>query len=122
MCTPRLFLTAMLIAFSQATSGFADEPKTEMADVNHVKIHYLISGKGDPIVLLHGYAEISRMWLPLMKELEKTHTVIAPELRGAGESSTPQMVIRNPPWPGIFRRWWQVLGIKTWKLSATISG
>jgi pimeloyl-ACP methyl ester carboxylesterase len=29
------------------------------------------------------------MWLPLMKELEKTHTVIAPDLRGAGESSTP---------------------------------
>jgi len=84
-----LFLTAMLTVFSHATSGFADEPQSKMADVNHVQIHYLISGKGDPIVLLHGYAETSRMWLPLMKELEKTHTVIAPDLRGAGESSTP---------------------------------
>jgi len=87
--TPRLFLTAMLIAFSHATSGFADEPESKMADVNHVQIHYLISGKGTPIVLLHGYAETSRMWLPLMRELEKTHTVIAPDLRGAGGSSTP---------------------------------
>src|SRR6266446_5494610 len=84
-----LFLTAMLIVFSHVTSGFADEPRSKMADVNHVQIHYLISGKGDPVVLLHGYAETSRMWLPLMKELEKTHTVIAPDLRGAGESSTP---------------------------------
>ncbi len=40
-------------------------------------------------MLLHGYAESSRMWLPLIKELEKTHTVIAPDLRGAGASSTP---------------------------------
>jgi len=79
----------MLIAFSRATSGFADEPQSKMADVNHVQIHYLISGKGDPIVLLHGYAETSRMWLPLMKELEKTHTVIAPDLRGIGGSSAP---------------------------------
>ena len=84
-----LFLTAMLIVFSHATSGFAEEPQSKMANVNHVQIHYLISGKGDPVVLLHGYAETSRMWLPLMKELEKTHTVIAPDLRGAGESSTP---------------------------------
>ncbi len=84
-----LFLTAILIVFGHVTSGFADEPQSKMADVNHVQIHYLISGKGDPIVLLHGYAETSRMWLPLMKELEKTHTVIAPDLRGAGESSTP---------------------------------
>jgi pimeloyl-ACP methyl ester carboxylesterase len=87
--TFRLLLTTMLIAFSQATSGFADEPQSKMADVNHIQIHYLISGKGDPIVLLHGYAETSHMWLPLMKELEKTHTVIAPDLRGIGGSSTP---------------------------------
>jgi len=84
-----LFLTGMLVVFGNATSGFADEPQRKMADVNHVQIHYLISGKGTPIVLLHGYAETSRMWLPLMRELEKTHTVIAPDLRGAGGSSTP---------------------------------
>jgi pimeloyl-ACP methyl ester carboxylesterase len=64
-------------------------PKSQMADVNGTRIHYLISGKGDPIVLLHGYAETSRMWLPLMRELGKTHTVIAPDLRGAGQSATP---------------------------------
>ena len=66
-----------------------DEPKSRTADVNQTQIHYLISGQGDPIVLLHGYAETSRMWLPLIQQLEKTHTVIAPDLRGAGGSSTP---------------------------------
>ena len=89
MRTLRMFLTALLFATGLATSGLADEPKSQTVEVNQVKIHYLISGKGEPIVLLHGYAESSRMWLPLMKELEKSHTVIAPDLRGAGGSSTP---------------------------------
>ena len=46
-------------------------------------------GKGDPIVLLHGFAQTSRMWLPLIKELAKNHTVIAPDLRGYGSTSAP---------------------------------
>lgn len=41
------------------------------------------------MVLLHGYAETSHMWRPLIVELAKTHVVIAPDLRGAGQSSTP---------------------------------
>jgi pimeloyl-ACP methyl ester carboxylesterase len=57
------------------------------ADVNGVKLHYLIVGKGEPVILLHGYAENSHMWRPLMFELAKTHTVVAPDLRGFGQSS-----------------------------------
>lgn len=61
-----------------------------MADVNGVRLHYLIGGRGNPVVLLHGYAETSHMWLPLMPLLTKNHTVIVPDLRGAGESSKPE--------------------------------
>jgi pimeloyl-ACP methyl ester carboxylesterase len=42
------------------------------------------------VVLLHGYAETSRMWLPLMDQLASTHHVIAPDLRGAGGSDKPE--------------------------------
>ena len=59
------------------------------ANVNGVRLHYLTAGKGDPVVLLHGYAENSHMWRPLIAELAKTHTVIAPDLRGFGQSSKP---------------------------------
>ena len=52
-------------------------------------MHYLAAGGGEPIVLLHGYAETSHMWRPLIPELAATHTVIAPDLRGAGQSATP---------------------------------
>ena len=59
------------------------------AEVNGVRLHYLMAGEGKPIVLLHGYAQTSHMWLPLIAELAKTHTVIAPDLRGFGDSAKP---------------------------------
>jgi pimeloyl-ACP methyl ester carboxylesterase len=64
--------------------------ESRFAEVNGVRIHYLIAGKGDPIILLHGYAQNSHMWLPLVADLAKTHTVIAPDLRGFGDSSKPE--------------------------------
>jgi pimeloyl-ACP methyl ester carboxylesterase len=60
------------------------------AGVNGVKLRYFIGGKGSAVVLLHGYAETSHMWLPIMPELAKNHTVIVPDLRGAGDSSKPE--------------------------------
>jgi pimeloyl-ACP methyl ester carboxylesterase len=71
------------------TSKSAQAPQSRFANINGVRLHYLVAGKGDPVVLLHGYAETSHMWRPLMAELMSTHTVIAPDLRGAGQSSTP---------------------------------
>jgi pimeloyl-ACP methyl ester carboxylesterase len=64
-------------------------PQSRFADVNGVRLHYLIAGKGDPVVLLHGYAETSHMWLPLIAKLADRHTVIAPDLRGFGDSAAP---------------------------------
>jgi pimeloyl-ACP methyl ester carboxylesterase len=63
--------------------------QSRFANVNGTRLHYLLAGTGDPVVLLHGYAETSHMWLPLMPKLAANHTVIAPDLRGAGESATP---------------------------------
>ncbi len=58
--------------------------------MNGVRINYKIGGQGPAVVLLHGYTETSHMWLPLMPLLAKSHTVIAPDLRGAGDSERPQ--------------------------------
>jgi len=63
--------------------------KDGFATVNGVRLHYLIAGKGAPVILLHGYAQNSHMWRPLIPELAKTHTVIAPDLRGFGQSAKP---------------------------------
>ena len=64
-------------------------PQSKFAEVGGVNLHYLIAGKRDPVVLLHGYVETSHMWLPLIAKLADKHTVIAPDLRGFGESAAP---------------------------------
>jgi pimeloyl-ACP methyl ester carboxylesterase len=59
------------------------------AKVNGVRLRFLIGGKGSPVVLLHGYAETGHMWRPIMPLLAQRHTVLVPDLRGAGGSAKP---------------------------------
>jgi pimeloyl-ACP methyl ester carboxylesterase len=66
-----------------------DAIRALFADVDGAKLHYLIAGSGEPVILLHGFAETSHMWRPLIAALAKTRTVIAPDLRGFGQSSKP---------------------------------
>ncbi len=60
------------------------------ADIEGAQFHYLTAGLGTAVVLLHGYAETSLMWKPLIPKLAERHTVIAPDLPGIGDSSIPQ--------------------------------
>ena len=86
-------LAGIIAAAAIVTPVRAKEPITvasRFAEVNGTRLHYLIAGKGDPVLLLHGYAQNSHMWLPLIAELAKTRTVIAPDLRGFGESAKPE--------------------------------
>lgn len=80
---------AILLPAAHAANG--DAIQRHSASVNGVTLSYLQSGQGDrtPIVLLHGYAETSHMWRPLIPKLSDRRTVIAPDLRGAGSSSKP---------------------------------
>ena len=64
--------------------------ETRSAELPGVRFQYLIAGEGDPVFLLHGYAQTSHMWRPFISELAKTHRVIAPDLRGFGSSSKPE--------------------------------
>jgi pimeloyl-ACP methyl ester carboxylesterase len=81
---------ALSVALLVSNPSFAQAPQSKFAEVNGVKLHYLVAGKGDPVVLLHGFAETSHMWLPLIAKLSGKHTVIAPDLRGFGQSSAPE--------------------------------
>jgi pimeloyl-ACP methyl ester carboxylesterase len=57
--------------------------------VEGVQLHYMTAGHGPTVILLHGYAETSRMWKPIIPLLAERFTVIAPDLPGIGESSIP---------------------------------
>src|SRR5215471_17590457 len=62
--------------------------ESRFAEVNGLRLHYLTAGTGGgSIILLHGYAQNSHMWRPLIAELGKTHYVIAPDLRGFGDTT-----------------------------------
>jgi pimeloyl-ACP methyl ester carboxylesterase len=77
---------------TEAVDKPADPPvnfKHQTANVNGVHIHYVIGGTGEPLVLVHGFGQNWYMWNRLLPELSKHFTVIAPDLRGVGESDKP---------------------------------
>jgi pimeloyl-ACP methyl ester carboxylesterase len=74
----------------QRDAGVAGSIAVRTADVDGVKLQYLTAGHGPALVLLHGYAETSRMWRPLMPRLAAHFTVIAPDLPGIGDSDIPK--------------------------------
>jgi pimeloyl-ACP methyl ester carboxylesterase len=48
-----------------------------------------MGGQGDAVVLLHGWPQTWYEWRHIMPALAKNYTVIAPDLRGLGDSSKP---------------------------------
>ena len=62
---------------------------SKSANIGKTKIHYTIGGSGPTVILLHGFAETSRMWGPILPTLAAKFTVVAPDLPGIGESSIP---------------------------------
>src|SRR5580765_5176646 len=73
-----------------ASAGVPDKSVvSRTAEVDGVSFHYLTAGHGTPVILLHGYAETSRMWRPIIPLLAERFTVIAPDLPGIGDSSIP---------------------------------
>jgi pimeloyl-ACP methyl ester carboxylesterase len=73
-----------------ASAGEADKSfVSQTAEVDGVKLHYTTGGHGPALILLHGYAETSRMWTPILPQLGEKFTVIAPDLPGIGDSSIP---------------------------------
>ncbi|PRY38888.1 alpha/beta fold hydrolase [Umezawaea tangerina] len=63
--------------------------RSEFAEVNGFRMHYLRGGSGSPVVLVHGFPQTSAEWRPQLDALARDHTVIAVDLRGAGDSGVP---------------------------------
>jgi pimeloyl-ACP methyl ester carboxylesterase len=82
-------VTAMSITAPADGADFGPGFATKSVAVDGATISVAVGGNGPPVLLLHGYAESSRMWKPLAKVLAPHFTVIAPDLPGIGESSIP---------------------------------
>lgn len=57
--------------------------------VNDIRLHYVSAGQGDPLVLLHGWPQTWYAWRHLIPLLAEKYCVIAPDLRGMGDSEKP---------------------------------
>ena len=56
---------------------------------NGIRQHYLDAGQGAPVVLLHGFPETNFAWRYQIPVLAEQYRVIAPDLRGYGETDKP---------------------------------
>src|ERR1700692_4527217 len=93
-----LFLILTLLGFTFVVGLFSTPTNaapsdknisSRTAEIEGVKLHYMTAGHGPAVILLHGYAETSRMWKPIIPLLAEKFTVIAPDLPGIGDSSIP---------------------------------
>ena len=77
-------------------------------EVGEVMLHYVTAGSGPPIVLLHGWPQTWYEWRHIIPELAESYTVIAPDMRGLGDSSRPlngydKATVANDIWQLGFR-------------------
>ncbi len=56
---------------------------------NGVSIHVVHGGNGPPLLLLHGYPQTHAEWHKIAPGLAERYTVVAPDLRGYGDSEKP---------------------------------
>ena len=54
------------------------------------EINLVIGGQGPPVLLLHGYPQTHVMWHKVAPALARDFTVVAPDLRGYGDSGRPK--------------------------------
>ncbi len=81
-----------MLLFAAGTAAAASPPLSDhKAKIGDVELHYVEAGSGNatPVILLHGFAQTSHMWLPLIPKIDGDRKVIAVDLRGAGDSSKP---------------------------------
>ena len=64
--------------------------KQDIIEVNGVNINYKIGGKGEPLLLLHGYPQSHVLWRKIAPLFAENYTVICSDLRGYGDSDKPQ--------------------------------
>lgn len=73
----------------RAKAAVAPMLERRYAHLRDVRLHYVIVGRGRPVVLIHGWPETSYAWRRLMPILANEFLLVAPDTRGLGDSSRP---------------------------------
>ncbi|SNQ45438.1 conserved hypothetical protein [Frankia canadensis] len=73
-----------------AHGGATPAPTARSVVVHGYRRCYLRAGRGPALLLIHGIGDNARTWAPVLSQLARHHTVIAPDLLGHGESDKPR--------------------------------
>src|SRR5438309_622460 len=65
------------------------EIQHHFANLDGMRLHYATLGSGPPVILIHGWPQTWYEWRRVMPLLADRFTLIAPDLRGLGDSSRP---------------------------------
>jgi pimeloyl-ACP methyl ester carboxylesterase len=88
----RLLLTVVYVVLpfmSSASIGAQPTHQGRMADVNGLRLYYETSGKGSPLVLIHGFFASGKVWDPYVPDFARYFRVIVVDMRGHGHSTNP---------------------------------
>jgi pimeloyl-ACP methyl ester carboxylesterase len=84
---------SIVVCSAAHATALAQEPAVKKAsfDSGGVPIHYLVTGRedGEPVVLIHGFADRGESWAKVIAALKKDFKVIALDCRGHGASGKP---------------------------------
>ncbi len=75
-----------------------DDPnnnRAQLVAVNDIEMYYEDFGKGEPLLLLHGFGGCSQNWQPFVDELAEQYRLIVVDLRGHGYSTNPRNIFTH---------------------------
>ena len=77
---------------------FPDFREFDLPGADGVQIHGVTGGSGPPLLLLHGYPQTHAIWHRVAPRLGERFTVVAPDLRGYGDSDKPPTDEQHAPY------------------------
>lgn len=86
------WLAALICGMGTSPLAAQELGQEGFVDSDGVKIHYVTSGKGPLVVLLHGFPDYWYTWRDQIPALAKHYQVVAIDLRGYNKSDQPQDV------------------------------
>jgi pimeloyl-ACP methyl ester carboxylesterase len=69
--------------------GFDPSLRHDRITANGVDLHVVSAGEGPTVLLVHGNPSTWLVWRRIMPALARSHRVVAPDLRGFGDSARP---------------------------------